>query len=323
MMTQTTISLLEIQNARARLDPYVRRSPLVLFDLVESESEIYLKLENLQPGGSFKLRGAGNAMLLLDRDQASAGVWTASAGNMGLALAWWAYGLQIPCTVVVPENTAQVKVAQIAAFGANIVPVPFSDYQQIQSTRKFPGMVGHLIHPFADPGVMAGNGTIGLEITEDLAEVNAVVVPYGGGGLIAGIASAIKAIQPAVKVYAAEVDTGAPFTASYQGGSPVEVPYSHSFVNGIGAPFLFPGMWALNSPLVAGSIAVSPAQIAEAIRRIAVQNHVIAEGAGAVAVAAAMTGQLGVGKIVCVVSGGNLDQDHLLEILQGRTPQVS
>jgi threonine dehydratase len=323
MSSQTIIPINDIQTARSRIARFIYHTPLIRFEATNSSVEIYLKLENLQPGGSFKLRGAGNAVLTLDQERYSEGVWTASAGNMGQALAWWARELEIPCTVVVPEIASAVKVAKTDALGARILSVPFAEYQKIQQERCYPGMTGKLIHPFASPAVMAGNGTIGLEILEDLPDVGAVVVPYGGGGLSCGIASAIKAVNPNVKIYAAEVDTGAPFTASFSQGRPVEVPYQHSFINGIGAPYVFPEMWNLASQILDGSIAVSPDQVAENIRMIFAHNHVIAEGAGAVATAAALTGQAGAGKIVCIISGGNIDNITLTTILQGKTPGSS
>jgi threonine dehydratase len=318
----TSIPLSEIQAARARIAEHVYHSPLVHFKPDDSQTDIYLKLENLQPGGSFKVRGAGNAIQEFNRESCPAGVWTASAGNMGQALAWWARKLDLLCTVIVPDNASPVKVQQIRALGAKIQVVPFDDYQKIQRERDYPGMAGELIHPFGDLAVMAGNGTIGLEILEDLPSVDAVVLPYGGGGLSCGIAAALKALKPAVKIFAAEVDTAAPFTASYSQGQPVVVPYQHSFVNGIGAPFVFPDIWDLAWQLLDGSIAVSPDQIAEAIRLMATNNNVIAEGAGAVATAAALTGKVGNGKIVCIVSGGNIDPTRLARILQGETPMI-
>ena len=322
MKFQSVIPLGEIQAARVRIAGLVARTPLVRFEPAGSHAEIYLKLENLQPGGSFKVRGAGSAVLLLEREHLAAGVWTASAGNMGQALAWWARELETPCTVLVPDNASPVKVERMTALGAQILSVPFGDYQQVQRERSHPDLAGRLVHPFADPAVMAGNGTIGLEILEDIPDVDAVVVPYGGGGLSCGIAAAIKALKPEVEVLAAEVDTGAPFSASFAQGHPVRVSYQHSFVNGMGAPFVFPETWALASMLLDGSIVVSPTQVAEAIRLIAAHNQVIAEGAGAVATAAALTGQAGGGKIVCIVSGGNIDTSHLTTILQGQVPVI-
>lgn len=326
-MQPADIPLSEIRAAQERLSPWVRPTPLVPFQPPGAPPQIFLKLENLQPGGSFKLRGAGNALLQLGPAACQAGVWTASAGNMGLALAWLAQQLAISCTVVVPDNAAPTKVASIASLHARLVEVPFSEYQQIQITRQptLPDetLNGQLVHPFADPAVIAGNGTIGLEILADLPDVDAVLVPYGGGGLSSGIALAIKALQPQVRVLAVEVETAAPFTASYTAGHAVQVPYQHSFVNGIGAPFVFPETWSLARQVLDGAIRVSLEQVATAIRLLAQHNHIIAEGAGAVAAAAALSGQAGTGKIVCLVSGGNIDAGLFCTILQGRIPTVS
>jgi threonine dehydratase len=228
--------------------------------------------------------------------------------------------LKIPCTVVVPENAPQVKLSQILSLGAIIKSVPFGEYQSIQCRRNICFETGKFVHPFADPAVMAGNGVIGLEILEQLPEVNTVVIPYGGGGLSCGVASAVKALKPSVKVIASEVDIASPFSQSFLNGEPVEVSYQHSFVNGIGAPFVFPEMWEMAFSLLDGSISVSLEQISRAIRLIALQNHIIAEGAGGVAAAAALTGQAGYGKIVCIVSGGNIEMDNFVKIMKGETP---
>ncbi len=313
------VSLDEIRAARGRIAGAVVRTPLVRLNVEDAPAAIFLKLENLQPIGSFKLRGAGNAMQLAGARQLQKGVWTASAGNMAQGVAWYAARLGVSCTVVVPENAPAVKLAALDRLGARIVEVPFARYQEIQCTHSHEGMDGLLIHPFADPAVMAGNGTIGLEILEDLPDVDAVLIPYGGGGLSCGIASAIRALKPGARVYACEVETAAPLAASLKAGEPVTVEYSHSFVSGIGAPFVFPEMWPLASRLLDGSLVVTLARVAGAIRLLAERNHVIAEGAGAVPVAAALAGKAG-GKIACVVSGGNLDSGTLIQILRGTVP---
>jgi threonine dehydratase len=331
MTTLNIPPLAAIQSARQRLAGSILRTPLIKLDLcsddfsrplttkVVTTSEIYLKLENLQPTGSFKVRGAGNALLAADPSQLTDGVWTASAGNMGQALAWYARKLGIPCTVIVPDDAPQVKVKAIEQLGAQIVKVPFSDYQAIQREGASGEMKGRLVHPFADEAVMAGNGTLGLEILEDLPDVDTVLVPFGGGGLSCGIAAAIKANQPGAKVEAVEVATAAPLTGSFTAGKPVEVPYQSSFVSGMGAPFVFPQMWPLASQLLDGSRVVELAQVAWAIRLLAERHHVIAEGAGAVALAAALTQSAGK-KVVCVVSGGNIAAGHLTKILHGELP---
>ncbi|MFZ5909177.1 MAG: threonine ammonia-lyase [Chloroflexota bacterium] len=324
-----------IHTARQRLAGTILHTPLVKFESGSNDfsrskatatevatTEIYLKLENLQPTGSFKVRGAGNALLSAGSSQLRDGVWTASAGNMGQALAWYAQKLGIPCTVVVPDNVSPLKKAKIEAFGAQTRVVPFAQYQEIQRQRAFDEMCGALIHPFADAAMMAGNGVIGLELLDALPDLDAVVIPYGGGGLSCGLAAALRAVKPAIKIYAAEVETGAPFAGSFAAGQPVEVPYRHSFVNGIGAPYVFPEMWDLAFGLLDGSIAVSVAQTAEAIRLMALNQHIIVEGAGAVSLAAALTGQAGNGKVACLVSGGNLDLEHLNIILRGEVPIV-
>jgi len=315
-----SISLADIQAARARLAGTVLHTPLVRFNFPQAVADIYLKLENLQPVGSFKLRAAGNAILGADRTRLADGVWTASAGNMAQAVGWFARRLGLACTAIVPDDTPAAKLAALQRLQVKIVPLPFADYQSIQRNHAHPGMPGLLIHPFADPAIIAGDATLGLEILEDLPDVDAIFVPYGGGGLSCGIASAVHAINPRVKVFAAEVDSGAPLTASLAAGHPVVVPYAASFVSGIGAPFVFPQMWPLASRLLDGAFALGIAQVAEALRLQVEWNHVVAEGAGAVALAAALSSKAGGRKIVCLVSGGNLDTNKLVTILQGGVP---
>lgn len=325
--TGTTIPLEQIEAARRRGTGYVLRTPLIRLNVADAPAEIYLKLETLQPVGSFKLRGALNALAARDPATLGGGVWTASAGNMGYALAWICQRRDIPCAVVVPQEAPAAKLQAIATQGAQIYPVPFQTYQEIQTRRSLidPHLQQQLremtlIHPFADEQVMAGNGVIGLEILEDLPEVDAVLAPYGGGGLSCGIASALQALRPQARVYACEVDTAAPLKPSLAARQPVRVSYRASFVSGMGAPFVFPEMWPRISQLLAGSLVVSLAQVAGAIRALARANHVIAEGAGAVSVAAALAGLAGQGKIVCVVSGGNIDLPVLSQILNNEMP---
>ena len=308
-----------VMTAQARLSGTILRTPLIRLNLIDSPAEIYLKLENLQPTGSFKVRGAGNALLSEPPSNFPDGVWTASAGNMGQALAWYARKLSICCTVVVPDDAPSVKVDAIRDLGAVILPVPFAEYQTIQTEGGRTGMKGRLIHPFADAAVMTGNGTIGLEILEDLPEVDSILVPYGGGGLSCGIAAAVRAAGSQAKVYAVELATATPLTSSLSAGRPVEVLYQPSFVSGMGAPFVFPQMWNLARNLLDGSYVVELEQAASAIRLLAERHHIIVEGAGAIALAAALS-EKPTGKIVCVVSGGNLNFEYLTKILLGKLP---
>jgi len=286
----------------------------------EGPAEIYLKLENLQPIGSFKLRGASNALALIEPSALSRGVWTASAGNMAQGLAWSARRLGIPCTVVVPDHAPESKLAAIARLGAKTVKVPFDEWWQIIVEHRREGMEGSFVHPVSDPNVIAGNGTIGLELLEDLPDLDAVVVPYGGGGLSTGIAAALQALRPSAQIHAAEVETAAPLARSLQAGSRCEAAYRPSFVDGIGGKTVLEEMWPLVSRLIRSSIVVSLEQVAAAIRLMVERNHVVAEGAGAAGVAAALTGGAGRGKVACVVSGGNIDSTKLCTILSGGIP---
>jgi threonine dehydratase len=295
------------------------RTPLVRLGVDDAPAEIYLKLENLQPVGSFKIRGAANAMRLAEKAQLEQGVWTASAGNMAQGVAWCAARLGLDCTVVVPDTATEVKLAAIRRLGARIVPVPFLDWLEIYRTRRCEGMAGLFVHAFSDPGVMAGNGTITLEILEDLPDVDAVVIPYGGGGLSCGVAAAFRHFKPDTRCYAAEVETTAPLAAAFAAGEMVGVEHRPSFVV-IGVPFLYPEMWALARKLLDGALVSPLEEIAAAVRLLAERNSVVAEGAGAVSVAAALSGQAGSGKVACVVSGGNIEPGTLARILDGEVP---
>jgi threonine dehydratase len=325
-------SLAEIRAAAARLTDSVVRTPLLRLPLPEREAgggeglEIYLKLENLQPIGSFKLRGAGNAMALAAEQRPellARGVYTASAGNMAQGVAWNARRLGVPCRVIVPEHAPETKVEAIRRLGGTVVPVPFDDWWRVLVEHRRAGEDGFFLHPVSDPAVIAGNATVGLEIAEQLPGLDAVLVPYGGGGLSCGIASALAALRPGVPVYGCEVATAAPLAAAWAAGEPTTVEYTASFVDGIGSKSVLAEMWPLARRLLAGSRVVSLDAVADAVRLLAERCRVIAEGAGAASVAAALAPPREGGppplrgKIVCVVSGGNLDAARLVEILTG------
>jgi threonine dehydratase len=314
------IPLAEIEAARERIATHIVRTPLVRFHAAGSEQEIYLKLENLQPIGSFKLRGATNAILQADPAALQDGVWTASAGNMAQGVAWCARELGVACRVVVPDHAPAAKTEAVERLGGTIVRVPFAEWWQIIVTHTWRDARGLFIHPVSNPNVIAGNGTIGLEIAEDLPMAETVIVPYGGGGLSCGIASAVRAIIPSARIYAAEVDTAAPLAASLAAGERVEATYTPSFVDGIGGRTVLEEMWPLAKRLLAGSLVVSLRQVADAVRLLVERARIVAEGAGAAALAAALAGNAGPGRIVCVVSGGNIDTAKLVRILHGEIP---
>lgn len=307
----------EIRAARPRVAQYAVRTPLVRF---AADRDIYLKLENLQPIGSFKIRGASNALLQADPSAVGEGVWTASAGNMAQGVAWCARVLGVPCRVVVPDHAPAAKTDAVERLGASIVRVPFLEWWDIIVTHTWRDAHGFFVHPVSNPAVIAGNGTIGLEVAEDLPDVDTVLVPYGGGGLSSGIASALREVAPNAKVYAVEVDTAAPLTPSLAAGRPVETTYTASFVDGIGSRSVLDEMWPLVRNVLAGARVVSLEQITEAVRLLVERTHVVAEGAGAAALAAALNANDDLGKVVCIVSGGNIDRAKLVRILDGAIP---
>jgi threonine dehydratase len=308
----------EIRAARERIRGLAVRTPLLRLPL--DDVEIYLKLETLQPIGSFKIRGAGNAMRSAPRDLLDRGVYTASAGNMAQGVAWCAREMGIPCTVVVPDDAPRAKLDAIERLGARTLLVPFADWWTVLEEHRYPGLDGLFVHPVADPAVIAGNGTIGLEILEDLPDVDAVLVPFGGGGLSGGIASALRAMKPRVPVYACEIETAAPLAKSWAAGAPRAVDRIPSFVDGIGGKSVLPEMWDLLRAVLQGPLVVSLEEAAAAVRLLVARARVVAEGAGAVPVAAALAGRAGRGRLACVVSGGNIDPKKLATILEGGLP---
>ena len=313
------IPLERIQEARQRIAGAALRTPLVRLE-VDAPGQIWLKLECLQPIGSFKIRGAVNAVRSAPPQAIARGVVTASAGNMGQGLAWAAREAGVPATVAVPEHAPQTKLAAIERLGGRIVRVPFDVWWRAIEESRLEGMDGVFFHPVQDELVMAGNGTIGLELLEDLPEPDVVVVPFGGGGLVTGIGSAVRQLAPGARVVAVEPETAGPLAVSLAAGSPHEIDYQASFVDGAGARLVLPRMWPLVREVVDEALVVSLEETAAAVRLLAERARVVAEGAGALAVAAALSGTVGSGRIVCIVSGGNIDASVLAQILAGETP---
>jgi threonine dehydratase len=314
------IAIEEIRRARKVLEGTAIRTPLVRLD-VDSETEIWLKLELLQPVRSFKIRGAGNAILQATDAELADGVLTASAGNMAQGVAYAARLRGVPATIVVPEHAPQTKIDSIERYGGRVIKVPYEEWWQVLVTGRYEGAEGLFIHPVDNDRVMAGNGTIGLELLEQLDGFDTVAVPYGGGGLLTGIASAVKQARPDVKFFAVEPETGAPATATLRAGTPTAVDYTPSFVDGSGSRELIPRVWEQVAQLLDGAVAMPIPAVAEAVRLIAERSRVIAEGAGALAAAAALGSHLdGAKKAVCIVSGGNIDPAVLSRILIGEQP---
>jgi threonine dehydratase len=298
----------------------VAKTPLLRLDAPEIRAEIWLKLECLQPIGSFKLRGAGNAIRHAPPRALERGVVTVSAGNMAQGVAWVARELGIPATIVVPDHAPATKLAAIERLGGTIVKVPYERWWQAMEEGSYAEAEGYFVHPVMNDQVMAGNGTIGIELAETLGEIDTVLVPWGGGGLTTGIASALASLSPQTKVFACEPETGAPVSAALAAGHPVPVDYRPSFVDGAGSKGLLQPMWERAKPLLAGAHEVSLEDAAAAVRYLALRSRVVAEGAGALSVAVALSGRAGSGRIVCIVSGGNIDASRLAAILEGRVP---
>jgi threonine dehydratase len=308
-------SLEDVRRARTRVADALLPLPLVPLRLDDAPAHIYLKLENLQAVGSYKLRGAGNVILDTEPDSLRRGIATASVGNLGQAVAWYARRLGFPCTIAVPEYAPRVKLKALDRYGCEVRRLPDAQWWEIMRTGIFPGYEGLFVHPVFDQRIMSGDGTMGLEILEALPDVEAIVVPFGGGAMACGTGAAARALEPRVRIYACEVETGAPLRAALDHDGPVEVKHTQSFVDGIGSSEVFPQIWPLLQSVVTDSIVVTLRQVEAAIRHLAHRHHVIAEGAGAASLAAALTGAAGSGKVVCIISGGNIDPEVLARIL--------
>jgi threonine dehydratase len=311
------IALEEIEAARQRIAGAAIRTPLVRLHVSGAPAEIYLKLETLQPINSFKIRGATNAIRVASEEQRAAGLVTASAGNMAQGVAWAARELGLSATIAVPEHAPEAKLAAIERLGGRVLKLPYDEWWNVIVTSRVDGVSGLFVHPVENEAVMAGNGTIGLEILEDLPDPDAVVIPYGGGGLTVGIASAIRSLSPRTSIYTAEPATGAALVAAVRAGGPTDVEYEPSFIDGAGSRRVLDTMWPRVRPLIDDAFAVPVPDAAAAIRTMAERVRVIAEGAGALAPAVALAGRAGTGKVVCIVSGGNINLGKLAEILEG------
>jgi threonine dehydratase len=310
------IQLSEIREARERIAKTIVRTPLIRLDLTPDFPDIRLKLENLQPINAYKLRGAANAVALLSDSQRRRGVWTISAGNAGQGVAYAAREAGVPCAVVVIETAPKSKLERMRALGAKLIPVSYDVAWNALEERSFPGAEGTFIHPFDDDNFIAGHGTMGLEILEDAPDVTAVIASIGGGGLITGVGSAIKALKPKTKIFGVEPETAAPAALSFKTGSPqVFKNWKASFVDGAGGQSMFPRMWERMKPIVDDYFAVSLEETRKAMRVMAEKTRVISEGAGALPLAAALTGKAGKGPIVAIVSGGNIDLNKFCELI--------
>jgi threonine dehydratase len=308
------ITLAQAQEARRNIASVALRTPLVRCN-ADTPANLYLKLENLQPIGSFKIRGAANVMARTPRERLARGVLTASAGNMAQGVAFCARQIGVRATIIAPDTAPATKIRAVERMGGRVIKVPFAEWWRTFETRSYPGIDATFIHAFDDPDVMAGNGTIALELLEDLPDLDAVVIPWGGGGLSCGIAAVLRELAPRVRIYAAEIETAAPLAASLAAGEPRTVEYQPSFVDGIGSKMVFPGMFESARKLLDGSLVVTLTEAAHALKLVAERNRIIIEGAAACAVAAALSGRAGSGKIVAIVSGGNIDLDKFAQLV--------
>ena len=313
--TVRPIELAEIRQARERIARTIVRTPLISLMLGPGFPDIRLKLENLQPINAYKIRGAANAVAMLSESERQRGVWTISAGNAGQGVAYAARKAGVPCSVVVIETAPESKIDRMRALGAKLISVPYEVAWKALEERSYPGLEGTFVHPFDDHNFIAGHGTMGLEILEDAPDVAAVVASIGGGGLITGVGSAIKALKPEIKLYGVEPETAAPAALSFEKGSPQVFPnWKASFVDGAGGQSMFPRMWERMKPLVDAYVVVSLEETKKAMRLMAEKARTISEGAGALPLAAALTGKAGRGPIIAIVSGGNIDLKRFCEL---------
>lgn len=310
------ITLEEIRRARERIAGTILRTPLVKLELGKGAPDIRLKLENLQPINAYKLRGAANAVALLPESERRRGVWTISAGNAGQGVAYAAAKAGVPSTVVAIKTAPQAKLERMRALGARLVLVSYEEAWNALEARAYPGVEGTFVHPFDDHDFIAGNATVALEILEDAPDARAIVAAIGGGGLVVGAANAAKALKPDIRIFGAEPETAAPAALSFARGTPQAFPdWQQSFVDGAGGRSVFPRMWQRMKDVVDGSIVVTLEETRRAMRLLAEKPRVIAEGAGALSVAAALTGKAGAGPVVAIVSGGNIDLDRFCALI--------
>jgi threonine dehydratase len=313
------IQLSEIQGARKRIAKTIVRTPLIRLELGPQFPDIRLKLENLQPINAYKLRGAANAVAMLSEEERKRGVWTISAGNAGQGVAYAAREAGVPCAVVVVETAPKSKQERMKALGAKLIPVPYEVAWKALEERSFPGADGTFVHPFDDHNFITGHATMGLEILEDEPDTSALIGSIGGGGLITGVGSAIKAMKPSIKVFGVEPETAAPAALSFKMGSPqVFKDWKPSFVDGAGGQSMFPRMWERMKPVVDDYLVVSLKETKNAMQLMAEKARIISEGAGALPLAAALSGKAGKGPIVAIVSGGNIDLDKFCELVSHR-----
>jgi threonine dehydratase len=311
----------DIRDAAKRIDGIAVRTPLIRLELPGDDRRIFLKLENLQPIGAFKIRGAANAIVAAGRDAIARGVYTGSAGNMALGVAYCAAHFGVPCTVVVPDRAPQIKIDALERKGARVIKVPFDMWWQTMIDHRYDGIDGFFVHPFENADVIAGNGTMGTEIADSLTEIDAIVAPWGGGGSCCGIASAFRELSPATKIYPAEVEVAAPLTASFAQNAPATIVPQPNFVDGMSGKSVFPSMWGIARELgVQHPLVVTIPRIASAVKMLAERARIVAEGAGAATVAAAIDQLPDARTIVCIVSGGNIDTARLASILSGNIP---
>ncbi|MBI1732163.1 MAG: threonine/serine dehydratase [Gammaproteobacteria bacterium] len=306
-----------IRSAAERIHGVAIRTPLLRLNAEQAPAEIWIKCENLQPIGSFKVRPAASAILNVPADQLARGVYTASAGNMAQGVAYTARRLNVPCSVVLPRDAAAAKVSALQRLGARILFVSHEEWWDVLKNRGHPDCAGRFIHPAADTDVIAGDGTVGLEIFSDLPDLDTVVVPYGGGGLSCGIAAALRGLGSVARVFAAEGAHCAPLSASLAAGHPVEVALAPSFITGLGAGRVLEEMWPLAHSLLGGALVATEEETAAAVRLLFERHRLVVEGAGAVSVACALAGRAGSGRVVCVISGGNIDADRFARIIGG------
>lgn len=311
-------SLDDIVAVQKRIAPFVRRTPVVAMPGISGT--LALKMESFQAAGAFKSRPAAALLTALSPDARARGVITASSGNFGIAVAMLGPRLQAPVAIVVPEDAPQAKVDRLKALGARLHVVDPEVWWETVITHQFAGSTGSYLDAVADPVAIAANGAIAIELLEEQPEIDAIAIPFGGGGLLCGIAAALKALKPSVRIIACEGEFAAPLCAARAAGAPVKVAPQRSFVSGIGAPAVLPSMWPLLKDCVDEVVVVSSAEIADAIRRLAMEAHLVAEGAGAISVAAALSGNIAARHIACVVSGGNIGRETLSEILAGGAP---
>lgn len=310
-------SLASIEQAAQRLAGIITHTPLIPLVDGPAEADIFLKPEVLQPIGSFKVRGVGNWSLALSPEDASRGLTTVSAGNTAIAVGYMARRLGVPSRSLVPTSLHRGKREKIESYGTELVEMSMTELMIYMFEERWRDEPYSYLNPWGEPSMIAGHGTIGLEVVEDLPDIDSIFVPVGGGALISGVASALRALKPSVRVYGVQAAVNSALAAAFDAGEPRWIDWHDTIVEGASTPVITHNMYPMLRDLIDDVVLVTEEDVESAMRRLALNNKLVTEGAGAAGVAAALKVPLDDrGVSVCVVSGGSVEPGVLTRVLE-------